>query len=154
MTHGDDQEIDDLVTVALSSGHTTLKAISEACELSLIRVFSSLLRIGRTDIAITGSALLSPRARILDRSASLITGPRASEYGPPQESFARIAGVWNWWLSSSDRDPVILPRDVAMMMALLKVARAAQSSDHADSYVDLAGYAAIAGELAGVELDP
>ena len=36
--------------------------------------------------------------------------------------------------------------DVAMMMALLKVARI-NAGDKADSFIDLAGYAACAGEI-------
>lgn len=39
------------------------------------------------------------------------------------------------------------PKDVAMLMALLKVARI-KAGDKADSFVDLAGYAACAGEIA------
>lgn len=38
-------------------------------------------------------------------------------------------------------------KDVAMMMALLKAARI-KSGEKADSFVDLAGYAACAGEIA------
>jgi putative aminopeptidase FrvX len=38
--------------------------------------------------------------------------------------------------------------DVAMMMALLKIARIAAGSDKEDSFVDLAGYAACAAEIA------
>jgi hypothetical protein len=36
--------------------------------------------------------------------------------------------------------------DVAAMMVLLKVSRS-RSSDHSDNWVDVCGYAAIAGEL-------
>ena len=39
-------------------------------------------------------------------------------------------------------------RDVALMMALLKIARAT-TSDNMDNLIDLAGYAACAGELIG-----
>lgn len=39
-------------------------------------------------------------------------------------------------------------KDVAMMMALLKVARIRSGKGTLDCYVDLAGYAACAGELA------
>ena len=46
------------------------------------------------------------------------------------------------------------PKDVAMLMALLKVARI-KAGDKADSFVDLAGYAACAGEIAtGGKEDP
>ena len=41
----------------------------------------------------------------------------------------------------------LLPNDVAMMMALLKVARIKSGGGTVDSFVDLAGYAACGGEL-------
>ena len=46
-------------------------------------------------------------------------------------------------------DVCILPETVALMMALLKVARLIKSPEHLDSWVDLAGYAACGGEIAG-----
>ena len=42
----------------------------------------------------------------------------------------------------------ISPKDVAVMMCLLKVSRI-KTSDRADSFIDLAGYAACAGEISG-----
>ena len=47
---------------------------------------------------------------------------------------------------------IITPKDVAVMMGLLKVARIATGSNP-DSFVDLAGYAACAGEVATQESD-
>ena len=41
-------------------------------------------------------------------------------------------------------------KDVAMMLALLKVARI-HNGDKMDSFIDLAGYAACAGETVGKE---
>lgn len=41
------------------------------------------------------------------------------------------------------------PEDVAMLMALLKIARICTGTGTADSFVDLAGYAACGGEIAG-----
>jgi len=43
------------------------------------------------------------------------------------------------------------PDDVAIMMALFKIARIAGNAQHEDNYVDLAGYAALAGEISTVE---
>jgi hypothetical protein len=37
---------------------------------------------------------------------------------------------------------------VGLMMAMVKMARAKSNKSHADNFVDLAGYAACAGELA------
>ena len=42
----------------------------------------------------------------------------------------------------------ITPVDVAQMMILLKVARAKGNQKHQDNWIDVAGYAACAGEIA------
>jgi hypothetical protein len=41
--------------------------------------------------------------------------------------------------------------DVAMMMTLFKIARIKGNPDHIDSYIDAAGYLAIAGEIQCME---
>ena len=45
----------------------------------------------------------------------------------------------------------ILPSDVAIIMALVKIARLAASPGHEDSWIDLAGYAALGAEIAEIE---
>lgn len=67
---------------------------------------------------------------------------REQDYGTPEDSFALIGKLWTDYM-----DVLFTPKDVAMMMALLKVARI-KAGDKADSFVDLAGYAACAGEIA------
>ena len=42
----------------------------------------------------------------------------------------------------------ITPQDVPVMMALLKLARTSRGEYHADNYIDIAGYAALAAEVA------
>ena len=44
-------------------------------------------------------------------------------------------------------------KDVALMMALLKIARTKLGEHNKDDYVDLVGYGAIAGEIAELEDD-
>jgi hypothetical protein len=41
--------------------------------------------------------------------------------------------------------------DIAMMLTLFKIARIKGNPDHVDSYVDAAGYLAIAGEIQCME---
>lgn len=43
--------------------------------------------------------------------------------------------------------------DVAALLALMKIARLAHSPDHADSWTDLAGYAALGAEVSGAEIE-
>ena len=71
---------------------------------------------------------------------------KVSTHGAPENSFGMIADLWNSYLAHTSG--TITPEDVASMMMLLKVARANQGGAASlDHYVDMAGYAALAGEL-------
>ena len=83
------------------------------------------------------------RADILDRAKAIVTGEREKQYGKPEDNFAIIAELWGTYNGYK-----FSPVDVAMMMALLKVARIKTGVGTVDSFVDLAGYAACAGEIA------
>lgn len=92
------------------------------------------------------------RASILDAAKEIVTGEREQQYGKPEDNFRMIGNLWEIYLKARclDRDGGldILPEDVAMMMSLLKIARIASGNYKVDSFVDLAGYAACAGECA------
>jgi len=83
------------------------------------------------------------RRETLDRAADCVLQDRNSQYGSPENSFVQIAGLWSFYLGQELR-----PHDVAILMALLKIARLKTNPSHADSWVDLAGYAACGAELA------
>lgn len=71
------------------------------------------------------------------------------DYGSPENNFETIAELWNTYVEASHNDCVSLDsRDVAAMMILLKIARAATSTK-CDHWVDIAGYAACGGEIDG-----
>jgi hypothetical protein len=78
------------------------------------------------------------------QAADLVGGDRAHQHGDARSLHARIATLWSAHLGRS-----ITPHDVALMMLLLKVARTAGGTFNPDNYVDAAGYAGIAAELAG-----
>lgn len=84
------------------------------------------------------------RADILDRAKSIVNGEREKQYGKPEDNFAIIAELWGAYTGRE-----FSPVDVAMMMALLKVARIKTGVGTVDSFVDLAGYAACGGEIVG-----
>ena len=86
------------------------------------------------------------RAEILEAARVCVCGEREDDYGSPEDSFALIAKLWSAYTGETFGG-----KDVAMMMALLKVARI-KAGNKTDSFVDLAGYAACAGEIAANEL--
>ena len=88
------------------------------------------------------------RVQTLKEAAQLITGDRQQDYGPPSVNFQRIADLWNVQLAHRLKDgEKFTPVDVALALTQLKMARAVQSPKH-DTFVDGAGYLAIADELA------
>lgn len=84
------------------------------------------------------------RAEILQTAEKMVCGHREQDYGSPENSFQAIADLWSAYLEEE-----VTALDVAMMMALLKVARIKTGTATEDSFVDLAGYAACGGEIAG-----
>lgn len=83
------------------------------------------------------------RARILDSAKEAVTKARAATHGKPEDTFGLLAGLWAAYLGVP-----VTPVDAALMLSLLKVARAKGNHAHEDNFIDLAGYAACAGELA------
>ena len=89
------------------------------------------------------------RAEILDAAKACITVDRAATHGEAEDSFAWIAGHWNWWLQDKlEPGASITPYDVAQMMVGFKQARAKGNPAHMDSFFDQCGYSALAGEIA------
>lgn len=92
------------------------------------------------------------RAEVLDEAKKCVCGQRQDDYGTPEDNFTTIGYLWTAYTKAAHPDWNITineftSKDVAVMMALLKVARIARGSSP-DSFVDLAGYAACAGEIA------
>lgn len=86
------------------------------------------------------------RTEILEAAARCVCGDREQDYGSPEDSFATITALWNAYLGAS-LGAEIDTKDVAAMLALLKVARIASGHAKEDNWVDLAGYAACGGEI-------
>ncbi|MFT5518600.1 MAG: hypothetical protein ACI9RI_000866 [Oceanospirillaceae bacterium] len=81
---------------------------------------------------------------VLITASNLISGQRADDYGSLEDNFGRIAAMWGVILGND-----VSTEQVALCMAAVKMCRLVNTPDHADSWVDLAGYAAIGSELAG-----
>lgn len=93
-------------------------------------------------------AVKEMRAEILLKAREQITGHREQDYGTPENNFATIASLWSVYLEYP-----VTPFDVAMCMCLLKIARIKNGGGSGDSFVDLAEYAACAGEIRRNERD-
>lgn len=92
------------------------------------------------------------RKSILAEAERCVCGDREQAYSSPEDNFSTIAALWEPYLRRKcvlpGVDVCIEPEDVGVLMALLKIGRIASGQAKADNYIDLAGYAACAGEIA------
>ena len=68
---------------------------------------------------------------------------RGENYGDVRQNHQRIASLWSVVLGQD-----VTPEQVALCMTCLKVARLIETPDHADSWIDIAGYGACGAEIA------
>ena len=78
---------------------------------------------------------------LLKEARELIGGDRQTDYGDKLKNHQNIADFWSIFLKKK-----ITAHDVAICMALVKVARL-MNQHKKDSYIDMAAYACIAGEI-------
>ena len=82
------------------------------------------------------------RKECLTAAIDVVCKDRQNTYGSPEDNFKLIADLWSTYTGTK-----ISPRDVAVMMILLKTARVRTGINHSDNFVDIAGYAACAAEI-------
>ena len=87
--------------------------------------------------------MLKQSELILEEANSLISKDRHNDHGPADKSFERIAKFWSLIL-----DTPVTPHQVAQCMIALKLSRINHSSVNNDNWIDIAGYAALGGEIA------
>ena len=85
------------------------------------------------------------RSNVLDTAKQYVTKDREATHGNMEDNFESIGMLWEQYF---DYGWSFSPADVAVMMALLKIARLKSSKDNPDNYIDACGYMACAGELA------
>lgn len=87
------------------------------------------------------------RGQILAKAHEAVN-TRGTDYGSPAENFERIAAIW-----SAYADTEFTVEDVGIMMMIVKMSRLMENPVHEDSWVDIAGYAAITAEAITDSLD-
>tara|TARA_R110000764_G_scaffold14635_1_gene41590 strand:- start:235 stop:534 length:300 start_codon:yes stop_codon:yes gene_type:complete len=94
------------------------------------------------------------RNTVLQIAGELIDGDRHDTYGSASEMHARIARLWQTYLSAvlpERGEAGLQAQDVAAMMVLMKVSRTTggAAKPHPDNWIDICGYAALAAEMEG-----
>lgn len=90
-------------------------------------------------------------AENLCAAAELVGGDRARQHGDARTLHEYVARLWTTYLD--DQLPIDAV-DVLAMMALLKLARTQHGEHNRDDWVDLLGYAALAGQIAEQTREP
>lgn len=95
---------------------------------------------------------IKSREDILRAAIRCVCTDRNEQYGEPEDSFSCIAEYWQKYLidrcGEFGADVCIPAEDVAVMMMLFKIARyITADTPIVDTFVDIAGYAACAGEI-------
>ena len=93
------------------------------------------------------------RKEILEAAQKCVCGDREQDYGSPEKNFNTIANLWADYLSAKVEPMGIEPKDVAAMLALLKIARIATGHAKEDNWVDGCGYFCIGGELSAGDME-
>ena len=83
---------------------------------------------------------------VLEEAKDLIYGQRADDYGDAQSNFQRMADLVNPIIKKADGN--LTATDMALVMIQVKIARLQESPDHEDSWIDIAGYAALGAQIA------
>ncbi|UYL86813.1 hypothetical protein SEA_RONA_25 [Microbacterium phage Rona] len=91
---------------------------------------------------------LTKREQTLREANRIIHGDREKDYGAPIDSFTRLAAAFNVVLAGRLKEGDSLdPVDAANLMIAMKLSRLAGGDRKDDTFVDLAGYAALASEV-------
>ena len=93
------------------------------------------------------------RNEILKAAEKIVSGERQEQYGSPEDNFAAIASYWECYLDALAKNCgidvtfTLDAADVAAMMILFKVGRLSTGAGSADTWIDIAGYAACGGQI-------
>jgi Domain of unknown function (DUF6378) len=90
------------------------------------------------------------RREVLATIEGCVCKDRQNTYSDAEDNFADIAQLWTFWLRKRGliaKDATVDALDVAMMSALIKVARASVNPTYLDNWVDFSGYGVCGGGI-------
>lgn len=93
------------------------------------------------------------REQTLTEAIKLTVGDRDVDYGSPKDNFSRIAEALNGLGYRAPDGKRLVESDVAIFQIVTKLARLVETPGKADSWVDVAGYAACGREVAAPPVD-
>ena len=103
-------------------------------------------RVKKTQPEVIVEKSLRTREDFLQEAIEVTMDIRNRTYGEPGDNFKNIAAFLNILFGPKLKEALTF-QDAAMFPIVLKLARYMSTPSHKDNLVDIAGYAAIAGEL-------
>ncbi|UXE04429.1 hypothetical protein SEA_FUNSIZED_58 [Mycobacterium phage Funsized] len=97
-------------------------------------------------VTLSATESRSPRSQLLHDADTAISGDRQRDYGPVLPGFERIAALWSIILGTE-----VTAEQYAMCQIATKVGRLVETPNHRDSWLDVAGYAALGAEVAATD---
>ena len=92
---------------------------------------------------------VTKREELLQEAIKIVTRDRNATHGEPEDNFKNIGKYWSTYMTATYGALIeFTPHDIAVLMALVKIARISTSPGVADHWIDLAGYAACGGGIA------
>jgi hypothetical protein len=82
-------------------------------------------------------------SEICHKAGALVSGDRAASHGDMGETYGRVAAYWSAYTGAT-----LNACDVLSMLELMKIGRRQFGAHNIDDYIDGAGYAGCAGEIA------
>jgi hypothetical protein len=89
------------------------------------------------------------RSKFLTEVDGAINGERSTSYGDPSVGFSKTASMFNAVTGAE-----ILPVDVVIFNIVQKLERLSHTPGHRDSWLDIAGYAALGAEVSAATAIP
>ena len=122
----------------------TTAEVAKATGVSYGYTYRLMKKVGTPkEVFVAADKVKRTRVKLLSEASALVDGDREAEHGSFEDNAELIAAYWGAHLGID----TLYPRDVPIMLALMKLARAVQRPKGMDNYRDAAGYVALAGEL-------
>ena len=139
--------------VSIQNKNAEQNAAEQVAKRDAERRFREIRETGKIRREGNGARETMTRNEILRAAEKIVSGERQEQYGSPEDNFAAIARYWKCYLDAraknggSDATFTLDADDVAAMMILFKVGRLSTGAGSADTWIDIAGYAACGGQI-------
>ncbi|AKF14316.1 hypothetical protein SEA_VINCENZO_54 [Mycobacterium phage Vincenzo] len=134
--------------IAWADAQTTRQRTAEAFDAAIERSIDEAVEAGmitpdQRDKIMDQRSTAQRAGDLCATAAGLVNGPRNADYGDALDNFDQTGKLWSAVLGID-----VSAEQVALCMVLLKASRLTVTIDHADSWADMIGYAALGGAIA------